>query len=93
MSKHSKLLSRLRARPKDFTWDELVSLLSHFGYIERAGSGSGRKFVNSISNHKVLFHRPHPGNVIKAYVIDRVIAALVENGLITEEDVSNDKGQ
>ncbi|MBA2659314.1 MAG: type II toxin-antitoxin system HicA family toxin [Nitrosospira sp.] len=87
MSKNSKLVARLQARPKDFTWDELTSVLKHFGYQEKTGSGARRKFINSITDHKLLFHKPHPENVLKRYVIDEVIAALIENGLITGEEI------
>ncbi|WP_025039771.1 type II toxin-antitoxin system HicA family toxin [Nitrosospira briensis] len=86
MSKNSKLVARLRSRPKDFTWEELTSLLKHFAYHEKAGSGSSRKFINSITDHKLAFHKPHPENVVKRYVIDEVIATLIENGLIPEEE-------
>ena len=32
MSKKDKLIKRLLEKPKDFTFDELVSLLIYFGY-------------------------------------------------------------
>jgi hypothetical protein len=50
MSKVEKLIERLKARPKDFTWDEAVKVLKHFGYEQLAQGktgGSRRKFVNS----------------------------------------------
>ena len=34
MSKTEKLIERLLAFPKDFTWDELIKILDHFGYKE-----------------------------------------------------------
>ena len=32
MSRKEKLLERLKQRPKDFTWDELTTLLRQLGY-------------------------------------------------------------
>ncbi len=32
MSKKDKLIDRLLKKPKDFTFDEMESLLSYFGY-------------------------------------------------------------
>jgi hypothetical protein len=84
VSKHSKSLERLKARPKDFTWDELVTLLKHFGYQEVSGNGSRRKFISKATNHKFTLHKPHPQNTVKSYVIDIALKALIENGLIEE---------
>ncbi len=85
MSRHSKSLAHLKARPKDFTWDELASLLKHFGYQEISGNGSRRKFVHEVTKHKLALHKPHPENTVKSYVIDIALKALIENGLIEED--------
>lgn len=46
MSKKDKLINRLLMKPKDFTFDEMVSLLSYFGYgLKQGGTGSGVKFI------------------------------------------------
>jgi hypothetical protein len=46
MSKKEKLISKLLSKPKDFTFDEMVSLLSYFGYdLKQGGSGSGVKLL------------------------------------------------
>jgi hypothetical protein len=60
--------------------------LNYFGYKEITGSGSRRKFVNEFLDQKLSLHKPHPGNIVKRYVIDIVIDALIEKGLIEEED-------
>ncbi len=41
MGKKEKLLARLQQRPKDFTWDELTSLLKSLGYVQRKTGKSG----------------------------------------------------
>jgi hypothetical protein len=87
MSKIEKLIERLVSRPTDFTWDELVKILSHFGYEElKKGKtgGSRRKFADE-SKHIISLHKPHPGNIVKHYVINQVIAELKERGKIKDE--------
>ena len=85
MSKHTKSLKRLRALPKDFTWDELVSVLQHFGYEEKStGGGSGRNFIHNSTHHKFCLHKPHPENIVKIYAMKIAINALIETGLIEE---------
>jgi hypothetical protein len=84
MSRRDKLIARLRSRPKDFTWEELVRLLEGLGYIEaKAGKtgGSRRRFVHP-SAPLIALHKPHPGNIVKMYVIDDVLRVLTEEGLI-----------
>ena len=43
MSRIEKLKARLRLRPKDFTYAELVTLLKSFGYMDMEG-GKDRRF-------------------------------------------------
>jgi len=83
MSKIDKLLLRLLSYPKDFTYNELKTLLFSFGYNEVQGAGSRVCF--SKENHKIKLHRPHPGNILKAYQLDLVIEALTAKGLISKQ--------
>ena len=84
MSRHDKLVVRFRSRPRDFTWDELVRLLTGLGYREvptgRTG-GSRRRFVHDTAPTLAL-HKPHPGNIVKLYVIDEVTRVLRDEELI-----------
>lgn len=84
MSRRDKLIARLMGRPKDFTWEELVRLLESLGYAEaRVGKtgGSRRRFLHPTAP-MVALHKPHPGNIVKMYVIDDVLRMLTEEGLI-----------
>jgi hypothetical protein len=81
------LLQRLLSKPKDFTWDELVKLLINFGYSElRKGKtgGSRRKFADA-QQHVIILHKPHPGNIVKEYVLRQVIEHLKEKGYLKNE--------
>ncbi|MCG9899109.1 MAG: hypothetical protein MH132_03830 [Hydrotalea sp.] len=78
MSKKEKLKKRLYQLPKDFTWDELVTVLSNVGYTEmNAGGTSGRKFVDE-RMHVISLHKSHPGNIVKHYALKQVVAVLQE---------------
>lgn len=82
MTRIDKLIARLLSEPPpvDFSWDELVKLLSHLGYSElKTGKtgGSRRKFVDA-DKHVLSLHKPHPGNLLKRYQINDIIVALKE---------------
>ena len=84
MGKHEKLLAKLKSRPKDFTFQELVTLLSGFGYrlsTQGRSSGSAMRFVHS-EYAPISLHKPHPSNELKRYVIEDVIERLEKDGVI-----------
>lgn len=78
MSRIDKLLVRLRLKPKDFTWDEAVTLLGHHGYELLNNKGSRRKFFHSGTQKVVIIHEPHPQNILKPYVVADLIEALCD---------------
>lgn len=83
MSKKDKLIDKLLRKPKDFTFDEMVSLLSYFEYeLKQGGTGSGVKFIKKGSNEVINFHRPHPSGILKRYVLEQVIEKLRKDGLL-----------
>ena len=83
MSKKDKLIDRLLKKPKDFTFDEMESLLSYLGYeLKQGGIGSGVKFIRVGSNEVINFHKPHPSGILKRYVLDQVIEKLRKDGLL-----------
>ncbi|GHT20374.1 hypothetical protein AGMMS4957_07080 [Bacteroidia bacterium] len=86
MPKIDKLIIRLLSYPKDFTYNELRTLLSSFGYSEMQGAGSRVCFAKA--DHKIKLHKPHPGNILKSYQLDLVIKELTARGLIlnTKDD-------
>ena len=84
MSKKQKLLARLQKRPKDFTWDELSSLLASLDYREvKTGKtgGSRRRFVHQILPTLTL-HKPHPQNTLKRYAIDQILEVFEKEGIL-----------
>lgn len=84
MGRRDKLTVRFLSRPRDFEWDELVRLLEGLGYTEvRTGKsgGSRRRFVHPEAP-AIALHKPHPGSIVKLYVVDSITRVLKEEGLI-----------
>lgn len=84
MSRKEKLIERLKRRPHDFTWHELVSLLGHFGYQQiKTGktAGSRQRFVHP-AYPIIILHKPHPSEILKRYQVDQVLEILHKEGLL-----------
>ena len=80
MSKSDKLIIRLLLYPKDFTYNELKTLLMSFGYKEIQGAGSRVCFTKE--SHKIKLHKPHPDNKLKRYQLNLIVNELTNKGLI-----------
>lgn len=84
MSRKEKLIKRFLSCPKDFTWEELVSLLTGFGFEEASTGktgGSRRRFINELGVI-ITLHKPHPQNILKRYQIEQIIEILRREGLL-----------
>lgn len=80
MSRKEKLIKRLKLKPKDFTYDELKTLLTYLGFNEYnkgKTSGSAVEFKDEFGR-KIVLHKPHPGNIIKSYKISEIMNSLEE---------------
>ena len=79
VSKIEKIIAKFINVPADLTWDELVKILNYNGFYERQQKGktggSRRKFVND-KKDVISLHKPHPGNIVKQYVIRQLIEKL-----------------
>ena len=85
MSKKDKLIERFKSKPKDFTFNELATLLDYFGYyLDDKGktSGSKIKFRNISSYMEINMHKPHNRKVLLEYQIKEIIEVLKEEKLI-----------
>lgn len=84
VSRQEKLLKRFLAKPKDFTWSELKTLLSGLGYEEVSSgktSGSRRRFTHP-TRGPIMLHKPHPDETLKAYQVTQIITFLKVERLI-----------
>jgi len=76
VSKLQKNVARLLAKPMDYTWDELMSLMIALGYELRTAGGSSRKFFDPATNATFFMHEPHPSKILKAYQVRAVVRFL-----------------
>lgn len=84
MGRKEKLIRRFLSLPKDFTFDETVTLLGYLGYIlqnKGATSGSRIRFINE-SDDIIDLHRPHPGSIMKEWMMKKIYMHLKGNGQI-----------
>jgi hypothetical protein len=83
LSKKGKIVKRLLSRPADFSFAELTTLLGLFGYsLSEAGKTSGSRVVFIKDDDYIRLHKPHPGNILKRYQVDDIIAVLKERGMV-----------
>jgi len=81
----SKLKERFKRLPKDFTFEENVSLLASLGYEKHnkgATSGSRIRFKNGETGMYIDIHRPHPGSIMKEWMMKEIYKHLTTNKLI-----------
>jgi len=85
MAKFDKLVKRLLSSPKNFTFEELTTLMAGFGFkLSKAGktSGSAVRFVNSETKQIIRLHKPHPSPVVKDYLVKIIISELKKGGYL-----------
>lgn len=70
MVRKDKLISRLKTRPSDFTFEEAVTLLRNLGcHLCEKGRTSGSRVVFVSEEHgKIILRRPHPDRILKQLV-------------------------
>lgn len=78
MGTKEKLIKRFCSLPTDFTWDEMSRLLNALGYSpSNKGKTSGSRVIFKGEGSKpIMLHKPHPGNIIKEYVMKQVYEYL-----------------
>lgn len=72
MSQLEKAIERLLSCPKDYSYDEAVSLMNKLGFREDnkgKTSGSRVRFFRETDKRVVLLHKPHPQSTMKLYAV------------------------
>ena len=83
MGKKEKLISRLKSKPKDFTFEEADSLLIALGMKKsNKGKTSGSRVEYTLGHIKIQLHKPHPRKELPLYRLRLLINQLTEKGLI-----------
>lgn len=70
-------------RPKDFSWDDLITLMKHHGFVVKCQKGSHHTFTHT-SGFKFKASKTHPGGVLKDYQVIAAKEALVSIGAFSE---------
>jgi len=80
MSRKDKLLKKFLAYPikKDLTFNDLTTLLTACGFIKLEGAGSAVKFYNRSKDILINLHKPHPGDILKTYIVKQIQDKLKE---------------
>lgn len=77
MSKKEKLIARILTYPKDFTYDEMRTLLGLLGFEERSkGKTSGSRVEYVRGCDTILLHKPHTNNQLKPYQVRQIVTEL-----------------
>lgn len=83
MGKLEKLIERLKSNPKDFTFEEMQTLLLALGFeASNKGKTSGSRVKFSKSGVFIILHKPHPRKELLSYQLKQIIETLTEEGLI-----------
>ncbi len=83
MSTKEKLIERIKSIPKDFTFNELQTLLTALGFemCDKGNtSGSRVKFVKD--DMFIIMHKPHPRKELLEYQVKQVVDTLKKGDLI-----------
>jgi len=90
MSRKDKLLGRLTARPvpKDFSWDDFVTVMTQCGFVSRCGGGSHYTFEHT-SEFRFSASKTHPSGILKAYQVKAAVEALKKVGVIDDREERN----
>jgi predicted RNA binding protein YcfA (HicA-like mRNA interferase family) len=80
MSKKEKLIQTFSTKPlrRDITFEEMESLFKLLGYIKKEGKGSRVRFSNPETGDIFTTNKPHPGNILKTYVVKEVYEKIKE---------------
>ena len=83
MGKLEKMIERLKSNPKDFTFEEMQTLLLALGFkLSNKGKTSGSRVKFFKDGVFIILHKPHPRKELLSYQIKQIIDFLSEEGLI-----------
>ena len=83
MGKKEKLINKLLALPKDFTFEEAETLLTALGFVKsKKGKTSGSRVRFRKGNVIIDLHKPHPRKDLLTYQLKDIIQHLKEADLI-----------
>lgn len=86
MTKRDKRLERLLAKPKDFTWDEMLAVMKQYNcqWFPNGGGSSHGVFQHE-SGLVFNSYRPHPSGIVLRYQLSAAIEFLKRVNEVEEE--------
>lgn len=86
LTKKEKLIEKLfkKPPPKDFLWEDFLTVMSGFGYerVKSKKGGSHFNFYHQDTGHMIIgMVRSHPSGIIKSGYIKRACDGIEENEL------------
>ena len=84
MSKKEKLIQKLKAQSKSFSYEDAKVLLEYLNFLENnKGKTSGSRVLFSSETHgNIMLHKPHPRKELKSYQIKQLKDFLEQEDLI-----------
>ena len=84
MSKKEKLIQKLKAQSKSFSYEDAKVLLEYLNFLENnKGKTSGSRVMFSSETHgNIMLHKPHPRKELKSYQIKQLKDFLEQEDLI-----------
>lgn len=83
MGKLEKMIKHLKSNPKDFTFEEMQTLLLALGFeLSNKGKTSGSRVKFCKDDVFIILHKPHPRKELLSYQIKQIIEILSEEDLI-----------
>jgi len=83
MSKKDKLIQKLKTIPKDFTFDEMLSLPEYLGFsVSNKGKTSGSRIKFYKGDIIIILHKPHPRKELLEYQLKQILDILIKEALI-----------
>ena len=83
MGKKEKLIERLKSTPKDFTFNDLRSVLESLGFeMSNKGKTSGSRVKFFKGDTAIIMHKPHPRKELLEYQVKQVLEVLEREKLI-----------
>ncbi len=84
MGQKEKLIEKLKAKPRNFTFDDAARLLGFLSYtVSNKGKTSGSRIMFVSEEHPpILLHKSHPRKELLEYQIKQLIEALEQEGLL-----------
>ena len=83
MGKKEKLIEQLKSNPKDFTFEEMQTVLEILGFkMSNKGKTSGSRVKFLKGNIAIILHKPHPRKELLEYQIKQVLEILEKEELL-----------